>query len=74
MITPDQLRAMRSVRGISQAALAHEAGISPASIAEFEVGRRDMRIGTLGKILNVLKVGVVFDLGNSKLTVCPILD
>lgn len=43
MLTPDDLRAMRAVRGISQAALAAEAGTSQATIAEFEMGRRDIR-------------------------------
>ncbi len=54
------LRAIRSLRGVSQADLAIKAGISPTAIAEFETGKRDIRSSTVAKICEALGVTVTY--------------
>ena len=39
MLTGPKLRAIRNLRGVSQSDLAHAAGVSPVSIANFESGK-----------------------------------
>ena len=58
MITGKTLRAIRSLRGITQADLAIKAGISPTAIAEFETGKRDIRASTIAKLCKALGVAV----------------
>jgi transcriptional regulator with XRE-family HTH domain len=58
MLTGQKLRAIRALRGISQAELAHRAGISPVSVATFESGKSDMRASTIVKLCEALSVQV----------------
>lgn len=60
MITGKTLRAIRSLRGITQADLAIKAGISPTAIAEFETGKRDIRSSTIAKLCEALGVEVTY--------------
>ena len=60
MITGKTLRAIRSLRGITQADLAIKAGISPTAIAEFETGKRDIRASTIAKLCEALSVEVTY--------------
>lgn len=59
-LTGEQLRAFRALRGMSQAALAHAAGVSPVTIATFESGKSDLRSGTIAKICDALGVSVTY--------------
>ncbi len=54
-----ELAKVRRSRGFSQRALAEEAGVSPSSIYEIEVGRRKPNPSTLRKLANALGVEVV---------------
>lgn len=60
MITGKTLRAIRSLRGVTQADLAVKAGISPTAIAEFETGKRDIRASTIAKLCEALGVEVTY--------------
>lgn len=60
MLTPSALRAIRAIRGVSQAELAHRAGISQVSIATFESGKSDMRASTIVKLCEALEVTVTY--------------
>lgn len=60
MITGKTLRAIRAIRGITQADLAERAGISPTAIAEFETGKRDIRASTIAKLCEALDVEVTY--------------
>ena len=60
MITGKTLRAIRSLRGVTQADLAVKAGISPTAIAEFETGKRDIRSSTIAKLCEALGVEVTY--------------
>lgn len=62
MITGPKLRAIRAIRGISQADLAAKAGISTTAIAQFETGKRDLRTSTVRKLCAALDVEVVYRL------------
>lgn len=62
MITGPKLRAIRAIRGVSQADLAAKAGISPTAIAQFETGKRDLRTSTVRKLCEALGVDVVYRL------------
>jgi len=65
VITPETFRALRSLSGLTQLALAYKAGVSPTSIAEFELGRRDIRLGTLEKLFCVMGVSATFRMGDT---------
>ena len=43
MLTGSKLRAIRALRGLTQAQLAEQSGVSPTAIAEYEKGKRDLR-------------------------------
>lgn len=58
ILTGSKLKAIRAIRGVTQAKLAADSGISPTAIAEFERGKREMRTGTVAKILDTLGVTV----------------
>ena len=60
MITGKTLRAIRSLRGVTQADLAAQAGVSPTAIAEFETGKRDIRASTIAKLCEALGVEVTY--------------
>jgi len=54
-----ELAKLRRSKGFSQRALATEAGVSPSSVYEIEVGRRKPNPSTLRKIAGALGVEVV---------------
>ena len=58
ILTGSKLKAIRAIRGVTQAKLAEYSGISPTAIAEFERGKREMRTGTVAKIFDTLGVTV----------------
>lgn len=68
MLTGSKLRAIRHLRGISQAELAHMAGISAVSIATFESGKSDMRASTITKLCQALGVKVVYKLDDTEIS------
>jgi transcriptional regulator with XRE-family HTH domain len=60
MITGPKLRAIRALRGISQAKLAEDAGVAINAICEFEAGKRDIRASTVAKLCEALGVQVTY--------------
>lgn len=68
MITAKNLRAIRAIRGYSQADLANLAGVSVPSIAEFETGRRDIRASTIAKLCRALGVQVTYKIDDTEIT------
>lgn len=62
LITPSKLRAIRALLGISQAELAHRAGVSVVSVATFEAGRSDMKASTIAKLCEAMGVTVLYRL------------
>lgn len=60
MLTGSKLRAIRALRGITQAELAKRTGISPTAIAEYERDKRDLRSGTIRKLCDALGVTVTY--------------
>jgi transcriptional regulator with XRE-family HTH domain len=68
MLTPDKLRAIRAMRGMSQAELAHRAGVSPVSISTFESGASDMRASTIVKLCEALGVKVTYTVDGTEIS------
>jgi transcriptional regulator with XRE-family HTH domain len=68
MITGPRLRAIRHLRGISQAELAHIAGVSQVSIATFESGKSDMRASTIAKLCNALDVTITYKIDGTEIS------
>ncbi len=68
MLTSNKLRALRAMRGMTQADLAHAAGISPTAISEFESGKRDLRAATVIKLCEALGVTVVYRMDGTEIT------
>lgn len=62
MLTPSKLRAIRALSGLTQVELAERAGISKAAVAEFELGKRELRTGTVVKLCEVLGVKVTYQM------------
>lgn len=60
MLTGSKLRAIRALRGITQAELAKRTGVSPTAIAEYERDKRDLRSGTIRKLCDALGVQVKY--------------
>jgi transcriptional regulator with XRE-family HTH domain len=60
MLTGSKLRAIRSLRGITQAQLAEKSGVSPTAIAEYERDKRDLRADTIRKLCEALGVTVTY--------------
>lgn len=58
MLTGSKLRAIRALRGLTQAQLAEQAGVSPTAIAEYEKGKRDLRADTIRKLCEAMGVQV----------------
>ena len=68
-ITPEQCRMARAGLHISQADLARRANVAPATIAEFEKGRRTPYDRTVRDIQHVLEeAGAIFVDGGVTLT------
>lgn len=68
MITGQKLRAIRAIRKITQADLAAAAGISPTAIAEFEMGKRELRTGTVEKLCAALGVEVTYHIDGTDIS------
>lgn len=68
MLTGSKLRAIRALRGFTQAKLAEKAGVSPTAIAEYENGRRDLRAGTVRKLCEALGVKVTYTIDGTEIT------
>ncbi len=68
MLTPQKLRAIRAMRGMTQAELADRAGISPVSIATFEAGKSDMRASTVVKLCEALGVTVTYRVDGTEIS------
>lgn len=60
MLTGQKLRAIRALRGMTQAQLAERANVSPTAVAEYETGKRDMRADTIRKLCDALGVTVTY--------------
>lgn len=60
VITGPKLKAIRALKGWSQARLAEAAGVSAVTIATFESGRSDLRAGTIVKLCDALGVRVTY--------------
>lgn len=60
MLTGNKLKAIRALRGVTQADLARQAGVSPTAIAEYETGKRDLRADTVRKLCDALGVQVTY--------------
>lgn len=60
MLTGQKLRAIRALRGMTQAQLAERANASPTAVAEYETGKRDMRADTIRKLCDALGVTVTY--------------
>lgn len=68
MLTGSKLRAIRALRGITQADLAAKAGISPTAIAEYEKDKRDLRAVTIRKLCEALGVQVIYKIDGTEIT------
>jgi transcriptional regulator with XRE-family HTH domain len=68
MLTGSKLRAIRALRGITQADLAAKAGISATAIAEFERDKRDLRTNTVIKLCEALGVTVTYTVDGTEIT------
>lgn len=68
MLTGSKLRAIRALRGITQADLAAKAGISATAIAEFERDKRDLRTTTVIKLCEALGVTVTYTIDGTEIT------
>lgn len=68
MLTGSKLRAIRALRGITQAELASKAGISQTAVAEFEKDKRDLRTSTVVKLCEALGVQVVYRIDGTEIS------
>lgn len=64
MLTGQKLRAIRALRAMTQAQLAEKSGVSQVAIAEYETGKRDLRVGTMRKLLSALGVSASYAIGS----------
>jgi transcriptional regulator with XRE-family HTH domain len=56
MLTPHELRAIRAFRKLTQADLAARASLSVHAVAEYELGKRDLRCASMRRLCNALGV------------------
>ena len=68
MLTGSKLRAIRALRGITQADLAAKAGISATAIAEYEKDKRNLRTDTIRKLCEALGVQVIYKIDGTEIT------
>lgn len=68
MLTGKKLRAIRALKGVSQAKLAADSGVSAVAIAEYETGKRDMRADNIRKLCDALGVEVVYKVDGTEIT------
>lgn len=60
MLTGKKLKAIRAIRGVTQAQLALDAGVSVTAIREYELGKRDLRADSVRKLCDALGVKVTY--------------
>jgi transcriptional regulator with XRE-family HTH domain len=68
MLTGSKLRAIRALRGITQADLAAKAGVSATAIAEYETDKRDLRANTIRKLCDALGVRVTYTVDGTEIS------
>ena len=68
MLSGQKLRAIRALRGITQADLAEKAGISQTAIAEYEKDKRELRTDTVRKLCEALGVKVTYSVDGTEIT------
>jgi DNA-binding XRE family transcriptional regulator len=68
MLTGKKLKAIRALRGMTQAELAASTGVSPTAIAEFEKGKRDLRTDTVRKLCEALEVRVTYTVDGTEIS------
>ena len=68
MLTGSKLRAIRALRGITQADLAVMAEVSPTAIREYELGKRDLRADTIRKLCEALGVQGIYKIDGTEIT------
>ena len=59
MITPDQIRAARALKGWSQGELAARTGLAVPTIANIEIGKQEPSVKTMDKIIDAFILGGV---------------
>jgi transcriptional regulator with XRE-family HTH domain len=61
MITPDQIRAARALKGWSQGELAARTGLAVPTIANIEIGKQEPSVKTMDKIVHAFEInGIEF--------------
>ena len=68
MITGNKLKAIRCIRGMTQAELAAHAGSTQGCITEYETGKKDMRASTILKLMDALGVKVTYHVGDTDIS------
>lgn len=68
MLTGQKLKAIRALRGVTQAQLAEASGVSPTAIAEYERGKRDLRADTIRKLCEALQVTVTYQVDGTTIS------
>ena len=68
MLTGKTLRAIRAYAGLTQAELGKRAGVSQNAIAEFELGKRELRTGTVLTLMTALDVKVEWIIGDMRIS------
>lgn len=68
VLTPAKLRAIRSLRAMTQAELAAQSGVSQVAIATFETGKSDMRASNIVKLCEALGVKVTYTVDGSEIS------
>ena len=68
MLTGPKLKAIRALKGMTQAELAHAAGVSPVTVATFESGKSDLRASTVLKLCDALGVQVIYRVDGTEIS------
>ena len=68
MLTGPKLKAIRALKGMTQAELAHAAGVSPVTVATFESGKSDLRASTVLKLCEALGVQVIYRIDGTEIS------
>ena len=68
VLTGKTLKAIRALRGMTQAELAHKAGVSPVTVATFESGRSDLRASTVIKLIDALGVTITYRVDGTEIS------
>ena len=68
MITGKRLKIVRSAAGLSQTELSRLSGVPVNAIAEFELGKREVRSGTIEKLCNAMNVDVRYVIDGTEIS------